>query len=93
MPSDPSVPPRFTRRSLSFIVRLWSLPPDPAGESSWRGQIEHVASGKIATFQIPASLLALVAAQVGALDTLVAVEGPVPFPGAELTADLTEEGD
>ncbi|MBI1741857.1 hypothetical protein HYR54_02195 [Candidatus Acetothermia bacterium] len=43
--------PHFERRTVSFIVRLWTESSEIQKTSDWRGQIEHVGSGELAYFQ------------------------------------------
>lgn len=45
------------RRTVSFIVRLWTEPGLTPGALNWRGQVEHVGSGQIIHFQIPPALV------------------------------------
>lgn len=46
-----------------FILRLWAEG-DPAQESSWRGQVEHVQSGQKQHFQGLPQLLELLRGQM-----------------------------
>lgn len=47
----------FERRTISFVVRLWAEPGPAPGALNWRGQIEHVGSGRITHFAIPPALV------------------------------------
>jgi hypothetical protein len=49
--------PWTERRTISFILRLWVEPAATGEQPRWQGQIEHVGSGQITHFQIPAALV------------------------------------
>jgi len=52
------MPQPFERSTISFVVRLWMEATPEQGEPQWRGQIEHIGTGRTAYFQVPAALLA-----------------------------------
>lgn len=51
------MPQLFERHTISFVVRLWVEAAQTGDNPQWRGQIEHVGSGKTAYFQVPTALL------------------------------------
>ncbi|HYN88367.1 MAG TPA: hypothetical protein VER55_07545 [Ardenticatenaceae bacterium] len=60
------MPHLYERHTLSFVVRLWVEPIQAHGPPQWRGQIEHVASGKKTHFQLPADVVEFLADHLAA---------------------------
>ncbi len=48
-----------SKTSNIFLVRLWM--DDGVGEDNWHGKVQHIASGKAASFSSQASMIQLLA--------------------------------
>lgn len=55
----------MTRRKFAFLVNLWIEPEEPESSSgSWRGSVEHLASGRRLYFNEIASLIGFFASWI-----------------------------